>query len=68
MTVSGIDNDNVHLGIDEGLDPVVVVDSDGGPNAKSSSVIPYSPRILLETVDIPHRNKSREFPLAGNKQ
>ena len=40
MAVGGVDHDDVHVGLDQGGDPLVVVDADGGADPQPAALVP----------------------------
>ncbi len=68
VAVGGIDYDQVNVGSDEGLDPLVFVDADGGSDAEPAALVSCGYGVLLDAVDIPHSNKACQLALSVDQE
>ena len=66
--MGGVDADDVDVGGDQGLDPLVVVHADGGPDPQPAAGVPGGPRELLDAVDVPHGDQAGQLALAVDQQ
>ncbi len=58
MAVSGIDYNYIHFGFNQGFDAILILNADGRTDAKPAALVPNRQRILLEAIDISHRNQA----------
>ena len=64
MTVGGIDNDNIDIRRDHGLNSLIIVHTDRSADAKPTPLVACRDRILLDTVDIPHCDQTGQLTFA----
>ena len=68
VAVGGIDADDIDIRCDQGFDPLVLVHADGGSDPQPAAAVPGGLRVLLDAVDIPHRDQAGQFALAVDQQ
>jgi len=68
VPVRRVDADDIDVGRDQCLDAVVVVDADSGPDAQAPAMVARRPRVLLDTVDVAHRDQARQLAPGVDQQ
>jgi hypothetical protein len=65
VAVGGVDGDDVDLGLDEGLDAGEVVHARGRADAQATAGVFAGVGVLVQLVDVAHRDHARQPPLAS---
>ena len=68
VAVGGVDDDDVDLRFDQGLDPLEVVHADGRSDPQPPAAVPGGERELLDAVDVPHRDQAGQFALVVHQE
>ena len=68
VAVGGVDDDHVDVGLDQGLDPLVVVHAGGGPDPQPAAAVLAGHRELPHLLDIPHGDQAGQLAVAVDQQ